>query len=1131
MLLLFLRIVIRTVIWLVLAASGGLVALLLLLQITAVSLWPVERLLGAAMEKAFAPLHIEQIAISGAYLHWSRQNFLPYLGVREFSFSDNNGAQTMVQEMRLVPSGPDFWRHGRLYLSEFYVRRATIKPALRKSLPPESSPAIPRQILPSIALSGGALSLDFLQAINKITILHIDIVSPDGGQIISTDDSKILINRTGNQFVAHLNIDYQLDNQHTKISGQAVFEPEASGLVKLNLQNLSPRQLARFSRALAPLAAIELPISASAELQLNDRAQPSTSVIEMQVQPGQIDIYDESLAVEQLALNIRADFAARALAIDKSVVKIGGVAANMQGSIDYVLSADGRLKTASALLSGDKISINRPSLLRKPTRLNALFAELHFDAASQQLMVERLSLHHRKNKTIEIDGKLFFETDKLAFDIKLASGALSRAEAEKFWPVPLAPRTYDWVKQNVSGGRVLKVNVHLASNLQELLEREVGESLPEEAILLDLHLADARLNILKSLPPLDIASGNLALRGKSFAATMQAGQMRLPPTPQSRANDKAAIATLENGHILIPDYRAVGAPAQIRFSGAGAVRRILALLQPPPINLLRDIGFNIDDIDGFARADVKLNLPLVWSLAADKSVQFEVRGHSQKIDIGAPIGPYRITQTALDLQVNNQRLIMEGAGQANDVALKFHYQRPLTALGAKSKPERLILTGQLVPQDLVRLGQGWIGQRFEGVADVKVTANGSIIRPHNLRIAADIGGAKLLPVPLAYEKPIGVGGRIFANVTNDKTGRPQRVDFDVRIKNEQPVRGRLQLNGAVLTGLKMTPINLGATKNLQLAVATQNGLRQMRIIGDEFDMRKLRDAGNLQLETERADFTQPFDFLGTDYDVEIDIGRVFGAHNVWLDGMHFLLHNRIGRYEEARLQGRFADGSKLIGSINRLSPKLRRFHLQSENGSNLFRLLGLVENINGGRLNLQSDIFDDKINLKGEPMTSIGQFTMRGFRLQKVPLLARLLSLVSVKGLVDTFSGEGIKFRKAEFGFWLKNSILTIHEGRMNGAAIGLTLQGDIDIDEIEVDLGGTVIPAFSLNNFLTRIPIIGTIFGNREGEGLFGVSYRITSHGGSDGAGDGRLRVTGNPLSLFTPGIFRRIFEIGTGF
>jgi hypothetical protein len=55
------------------------------------------------------------------------------------------------------------------------------------------------------------------------------------------------------------------------------------------------------------------------------------------------------------------------------------------------------------------------------------------------------------------------------------------------------------------------------------------------------------------------------------------------------------------------------------------------------------------------------------------------------------------------------------------------------------------------------------------------------------------------------------------------------------------------------------------------------------------------------------------------------------------------------------------------------------------------------------------------------------------------------------------------------------------------------------------------------------EIPVIGKLFTSRDGEGVVGVNYRIFG-----AASDPSIVV--NPLSIFTPGFLRQIFELGVG-
>ena len=61
--------------------------------------------------------------------------------------------------------------------------------------------------------------------------------------------------------------------------------------------------------------------------------------------------------------------------------------------------------------------------------------------------------------------------------------------------------------------------------------------------------------------------------------------------------------------------------------------------------------------------------------------------------------------------------------------------------------------------------------------------------------------------------------------------------------------------------------------------------------------------------------------------------------------------------------------------------------------------------------------------------------------------------------------------------------------------------------------------PLFGINSVLGIIPLLGDLLVSKPGEGIIGLSYSVS--GDAD-----EPKVTINPLSIMTPGIWRRVFE-----
>jgi hypothetical protein len=135
-------------------------------------------------------------------------------------------------------------------------------------------------------------------------------------------------------------------------------------------------------------------------------------------------------------------------------------------------------------------------------------------------------------------------------------------------------------------------------------------------------------------------------------------------------------------------------------------------------------------------------------------------------------------------------------------------------------------------------------------------------------------------------------------------------------------------------------------------------------------------------------------------------------------------------------------------------------------------------------------------------------------------LFAKIFAAGSLTGLADLMSGEGIEFNDAMARFAIDNGAVRVIEARATGPSVGITAQGGFAIEgDRAVTLSGAVAPAYQVNSFLGKAPMIGGLFVNRKGEGLLALSYDVSGPAAEP-------RVTVNPLSALAPGVFRRMFE-----
>ncbi|HEX7007738.1 MAG TPA: AsmA-like C-terminal domain-containing protein, partial [Alphaproteobacteria bacterium] len=180
------------------------------------------------------------------------------------------------------------------------------------------------------------------------------------------------------------------------------------------------------------------------------------------------------------------------------------------------------------------------------------------------------------------------------------------------------------------------------------------------------------------------------------------------------------------------------------------------------------------------------------------------------------------------------------------------------------------------------------------------------------------------------------------------------------------------------------------------------------------------------------------------------------------------------------------------------------------------RALDLFDTVIGGTLDIQGTIADDK------PETPLqGVATMTNFRVVKAPVMARILSLASFTGIADVLSGEtGMAFHKASMPFTYLNEVIGMRDGQAYGSGVGITVSGRFDIRNDRADLRGTLVPAYTLNSLIGRIPVIGPLIVGEKGSGVFAATYSV--RGPLNGP-----EVSVNPLAALTPGFLRGLFSI----
>ena len=217
-----------------------------------------------------------------------------------------------------------------------------------------------------------------------------------------------------------------------------------------------------------------------------------------------------------------------------------------------------------------------------------------------------------------------------------------------------------------------------------------------------------------------------------------------------------------------------------------------------------------------------------------------------------------------------------------------------------------------------------------------------------------------------------------------------------------------------------------------------------------------------------------------------------------------------GSYEKLSLKGDYSENEIVEMSIYKIDDNKKTLQVISDRARPFIKNFDFVKGFEGGKLEYESTITKEE---------SKSNLILTDFKVSKVPALAQLLTLASLKGIADTLSGEGIRFDSFEMKSNTKGNLMNIEDALAMGPAVSILLNGYVDKGNV-VSLRGTLVPATKLNSIIASIPLVGDILvGKKTGEGVVGVSFKMKGPPKD-------IKTTVNPIKTLTPRFIVRAVE-----
>ncbi len=244
--------------------------------------------------------------------------------------------------------------------------------------------------------------------------------------------------------------------------------------------------------------------------------------------------------------------------------------------------------------------------------------------------------------------------------------------------------------------------------------------------------------------------------------------------------------------------------------------------------------------------------------------------------------------------------------------------------------------------------------------------------------------------------------------------------------------------------------------------------------------------------------------------VKVSLNKIFIDDTSYLKNLNGSLKFNKSNLKNLDLKANFSDNKRLTFTLKTDQNNQKITTLFSEHAKPFVKKYKFIKGFEEGYL----DFYSVKKN-----NISNSNLKINDFKLKEVPALTKILTLASLQGIADLLTGEGIRFNEFEMKFRNEKKLMTIDEIYAIGPAISIMMDGYVQNDKL-ISLRGTLVPATTLNKFISSLPLLGDILvGKKTGEGVFGVSFKIKGP-------PKKTKTTVNPIKTLTPRFITRTLE-----
>ncbi|MCF6214743.1 MAG: DUF3971 domain-containing protein [Emcibacter sp.] len=773
-----------------------------------------------------------------------------------------------------------------------------------------------------------------------------------------------------------------------------------------------------------------------------------------------------------------------------------------KGNIDFTIDRDFRIPVMTFSISLDEGTINPTEIYPEPLKITSAALSGYVNRSEDTIFLEEISLQLGQTY-VSGTGMLYGPTDRPGIAIKADITDLPFADLKTYWPGQFGKGAYDWIAKNIDAGIVHKGNLDVYIEPQmwpdpqnnespeagiAITQPQGNASLPADSVTFKFDFKNISAHYLRPMPILRGMSGQAELNLQSFHLKAGGGHIEQ--------------LVINKADLLFSDIHIKGKGiADITLKLEGSLEEILRVIDHEPLGYPSKYGIEQGSITGQATAELSLSFPLLKKVRL-KDVTFDVKADIHQLSIPKLNDSLGINDGDLQLFVNGDGITAEGNIILNGVAFTANW---LENFGNdEDYPTKYIINGFIEGAQWEQLHLPF-DPYIEGPVEIDLTlyGKGGSIKKGNgqFNLINSLSNFD----PIGWEKPKGKAGH---------------VDFDLTFKGD----GRLNISNILLqseslvANLELDMLDDMVTRFFIPSLIMQDTDIKMlmqwdaekkyyvsTITGKAFNAASLIDI-IMSTGGDEEKVTLP------DFNVNAEIDDLLAKNNVRISKAILSATYRKQDFTHVNLEGNLPENKTVMVNVIPEGDN-RKLLFNSDDAGEALRGLGAFNLGVGGDMTLTADM------VKHEHGISLGgQARITKFKVIESPGFSKLLDEKKFVKAREELNKGGLSFNNFDMIFRTSSGVMEISNARARGPMLGMTIEGVIDQVYDEMNISGTLIPAYGINSLLSNIPLIGTILTGGKGEGIFAATYSI-----SGPLDNPEIKI--NPLAVLAPGIFRKIF------